>query len=274
MDTDTQKVAMVTGSSNRIGATIASHFAYGGYSTIFTHHEDKAVGQRVVDAIRGAGIMQCSVNSMSLQKGLLVSFLPSLRGVRALGRAGYRLRPRVRRSPRVCCIGGGQDPCTVRRGINVLVSEKRDRVAIRRFFTRALEHGSRPSEVSTDRAPAYPRVLGGCCRPRAMSWSSTGQSDRVLSWTTQVLTQAHVWPQTAPLVPRDQCRTRIRPEHPPRPLRTQHGTRPTASASGGLRRTRPRHLIGAPRRSAIPTPRRRKQCPVESTASLCDAGLT
>jgi IS6 family transposase len=41
----------------------------------------------------------------------------------------------------------------------VLVSAKRDRVATRRFFTRALEHGSRPSEVSTDRAPAYPRVL-------------------------------------------------------------------------------------------------------------------
>ena len=43
--------------------------------------------------------------------------------------------------------------------IDVLVSAKRDRVATHRFFTRALEHGSRPSEVSTDRAPAYPRVL-------------------------------------------------------------------------------------------------------------------
>jgi transposase, IS6 family len=41
----------------------------------------------------------------------------------------------------------------------VLVSEKRDLTATRRFFTRALEHGSRPSEVNTDRAPAYPRVL-------------------------------------------------------------------------------------------------------------------
>src|SRR6478735_5883263 len=29
----------------------------------------------------------------------------------------------------------------------------------RRFFTRALEHGTRPTEVSTDRAAAYPRVL-------------------------------------------------------------------------------------------------------------------
>ncbi|MCA1822637.1 MAG: IS6 family transposase [Pseudonocardia sp.] len=43
--------------------------------------------------------------------------------------------------------------------IDVLVSEKRDLAATRRFFTRALEHGRRPTEVSTDRAPAYPRVL-------------------------------------------------------------------------------------------------------------------
>jgi IS6 family transposase len=43
--------------------------------------------------------------------------------------------------------------------IDVLVSEKRDLAATRRFFTQALEHRSRPTEVSTDRAPAYPRVL-------------------------------------------------------------------------------------------------------------------
>ena len=43
--------------------------------------------------------------------------------------------------------------------IDVLVSEKRDLAATRRFFTRALEYGPRPDEVSTDRAPAYPRVL-------------------------------------------------------------------------------------------------------------------
>jgi transposase, IS6 family len=41
----------------------------------------------------------------------------------------------------------------------VLVSEKRDLAATRRFFTRALEHGPCPSEVTTDRAAAYPRVL-------------------------------------------------------------------------------------------------------------------
>lgn len=43
--------------------------------------------------------------------------------------------------------------------IDVLVSAKRDLAATRRFFTRALEHGLRPNEVTTDRAAAYPRVL-------------------------------------------------------------------------------------------------------------------
>ena len=43
--------------------------------------------------------------------------------------------------------------------IDVLVSEKRDLEATRRFFTQALGHSSRPIEVSTDRAPTYPRVL-------------------------------------------------------------------------------------------------------------------
>jgi transposase, IS6 family len=43
--------------------------------------------------------------------------------------------------------------------IDVLVSQKRDMAATRQFFTRALRHGPRPTEVTTDRAPAYPRVL-------------------------------------------------------------------------------------------------------------------
>jgi IS6 family transposase len=43
--------------------------------------------------------------------------------------------------------------------IDVLVSEKRDLAATRRFFLRALEHGPHPTEVTTDRAPVYPRVI-------------------------------------------------------------------------------------------------------------------
>jgi transposase, IS6 family len=37
--------------------------------------------------------------------------------------------------------------------IDVLVSEKRDLAATRRFFTQALDHGSHPSAVTTDQAP-------------------------------------------------------------------------------------------------------------------------
>jgi transposase-like protein len=43
--------------------------------------------------------------------------------------------------------------------IDVLGSEKRDLAATRLFFTRALQHGPSPTEVTTDRAAAYPRVL-------------------------------------------------------------------------------------------------------------------
>ncbi len=42
--------------------------------------------------------------------------------------------------------------------IDVLVSEKRDLTATRLFFSHALERGPHPTEVNTDRAPAYPRA--------------------------------------------------------------------------------------------------------------------
>jgi hypothetical protein len=43
--------------------------------------------------------------------------------------------------------------------IDVLLSVRRDLAAARRFFIRALRAGTIPAEVTTDRAPAYPRVL-------------------------------------------------------------------------------------------------------------------
>ncbi len=43
--------------------------------------------------------------------------------------------------------------------IDVLVSARRDLAAARCFLTRALRAGAIPVEVTTDRAPAYPRVL-------------------------------------------------------------------------------------------------------------------
>jgi transposase-like protein len=50
--------------------------------------------------------------------------------------------------------------------IDVLVAEKRDLAATRRFFTQALDHGPQPTELSTDRALAYPRVLAQPARTR------------------------------------------------------------------------------------------------------------
>jgi IS6 family transposase len=46
-----------------------------------------------------------------------------------------------------------------RQVIDVLPSARRDLAAARRFFTRALRAGVVPAEVTTDRAPAYRRVL-------------------------------------------------------------------------------------------------------------------
>jgi IS6 family transposase len=43
--------------------------------------------------------------------------------------------------------------------IDVLLSARRDLAAARRFFSRALRAGAAPAEVTTDRAPVYPRVL-------------------------------------------------------------------------------------------------------------------
>ncbi len=43
--------------------------------------------------------------------------------------------------------------------IDVMISVRRDLAAARRFFTRALAVGTRPVEVTTDRAAACPRVL-------------------------------------------------------------------------------------------------------------------
>jgi transposase-like protein len=49
--------------------------------------------------------------------------------------------------------------------IDVLLSERRDGTAARRFFARALTHGPSLAEVTTDRAPVYPRVIDELAPP-------------------------------------------------------------------------------------------------------------
>jgi len=57
--------------------------------------------------------------------------------------------------------------------IDVMLSDRRDRAAARRFFTRALRAGTVPAEVTTDRALAYPRVLNELIPPRCIPSSGT-----------------------------------------------------------------------------------------------------
>ncbi len=57
--------------------------------------------------------------------------------------------------------------------IDVLLPTRRDLAAARRFLTPALRAGTVPAEVTTDRAPAYPRVLGELVPPPCIPWSGT-----------------------------------------------------------------------------------------------------
>jgi transposase, IS6 family len=57
--------------------------------------------------------------------------------------------------------------------IDVLLSMRRDLAAARRFFTRVLRAGVIPVEVTTDRAPAYPRVLDELTLQRCTPWNDT-----------------------------------------------------------------------------------------------------
>lgn len=56
--------------------------------------------------------------------------------------------------------------------IDVLIAQQRDLAASRRFFARELEHGTRPTEVTTDRAATTLGCSMRCYQPPAMSSSS------------------------------------------------------------------------------------------------------
>jgi hypothetical protein len=133
--------------------------------------------------------------------------------------------------------------------IDVLVSEKRDLAATRRFFIRALDHGRCPSEVTTDRAAAYPRVIEelfpAACHVTEQYAKNAVEADhgRLTARLRPMRDVKRLFLGTG-----DQCRARVCAEPPSRPLRTRIGYRPTASAHSDLHRTRARHLIEAAQR--------------------------
>ena len=60
----------------------------------------------------------------------------------------------------------------------MLLSPKRDQTAARRFFTGALAGATSPTEVTTDRAPAYPRIVEDLL-PGALHVTVTYANNRV-----------------------------------------------------------------------------------------------
>jgi transposase, IS6 family len=66
--------------------------------------------------------------------------------------------------------------------IDVLVSTRRDGEAARAFFTRALSCGPAPVEITTDRAPVYPRVVdelvAGACHITGQDENNVIEADR------------------------------------------------------------------------------------------------
>jgi len=145
--------------------------------------------------------------------------------------------------------------------IDVLVSEKRDLVATRRFFTRALVHGSSPIEVTTDHAAAYPRVLDELV-PAACHVTEQYGNNPIGSRTAEVPIASDARAQTAPLRTSNHRRARLHPEHSPRPLRT--GSRGTSKPAGPgcLRRASHGDLTNHDLRSLLLRLRTTQQLPV------------
>ncbi len=119
--------------------------------------------------------------------------------------------------------------------IDVLLSSRRDLAAARRFFIRALRAGTIPAEVTTDRAPAYPRVLDELI-PSALHVTKRYGNNRVEA--------DHGWLKARLRPMRGLKRHRaarilaaghtLVQKHPPRPLRTRHRSSRLPPAPGGL----------------------------------------
>jgi transposase, IS6 family len=106
--------------------------------------------------------------------------------------------------------------------IDVLASPKRDLAATRRFFARALNGARRPTEVTTDRAPAYPRVLDELVpRGVARGGAVRQQSDRIRSRPVEGSDPSDARFEAAPLRPGGLWRACVRSEPAPRSLRTR-----------------------------------------------------
>jgi transposase, IS6 family len=103
--------------------------------------------------------------------------------------------------------------------VDVLVSERRDGAAARAFFARALRSGPGPVEVTTNRAPVYPRVLDELV-PGARPGAVREQPGGVRPCLPQSEASADAWHVHDQISVHDRGRARVRAERSPRPPRT------------------------------------------------------
>jgi DDE domain len=107
--------------------------------------------------------------------------------------------------------------------IDVLLSARRDLAAARRFSTRALRSGTVPAEVTTDRAPAYPRVLDELTPQRCTPSNVTRTTRSRLITGGQSKAAADARTELSPrrADPGVNRRARVRAEPSPGPLRSR-----------------------------------------------------
>ncbi len=120
--------------------------------------------------------------------------------------------------------------------IDVLLSVRRDLAAARWFFTRALRAGTVPAEVTTDRAPFYPRVLDELV-PSALHIVEQYANNPVEADHGRL--KARLRPMRGLKRRRSAADSRgrscLRAEFAPRPLRHRHRRPRSPQATEGLR---------------------------------------
>lgn len=106
--------------------------------------------------------------------------------------------------------------------IDVLVCGRRDAAAARAFFTRAMTFATAPVEVTTDRAPVYPRVIDEVVpAARHLREAYANKRHRGRSRSAQSAAAADARTQTDPLGPNCRTRPSDRAEPASRSLRTR-----------------------------------------------------
>ena len=136
--------------------------------------------------------------------------------------------------------------------IDVLVSKRRDTAAAREFFARALRLGPDPVEVTSDRAPVYPRVIDEFV-PAARHVFEQYRNNIVEADHRRLKSTAtaDARAQVGQLVANDRSRACLHAEPAPRTLQAHRRRVPAGSTSRRVRQSPALHpTTSSPRQDA------------------------